>query len=112
METSERKIRIPGVILVVTGLLLSGSMGWLIFWLQDVIAHPGAKSTWTGGLEFTAATFRLFYAILAFGMTALTAGVAQVATGRRNALVMAPLLVTIVWLSYSLWALLSLSNKL
>ena len=87
-------------------------MGWLIFWLQDVIANPGAKGRWTGGPEFTVATFRLFYSVLFFGAASLFAGLYQTFTGRRSKIVLAPVFMTLGWLAYCLWALLSLKNTL
>ena len=109
---SPRKIRILGGVLVIVGLILSGSMGWLIFWLQDVIANPGAKGRWTGGPEFTAATFKLFYSVLFFGAASLLAGLYQVVTARCSKIVLAPILFATGWLAYCLWALLSRKNTL
>lgn len=109
---SPRKVRILGGVLVFVGLILSGSMGWLIFWLQDVIANPGAKGRWTGGPEFTAATFKLFYSVLLFGAASLLAGLYQVVTAHRSKIVLAPILLATGWLAYCLWALLSLKNTL
>ena len=108
----ERKVRILGGVLIAAGLFLSGSMGWLIFWLQDVIAHPGTNGRWTGGPEFTAATFRLFYAVLIFGLASLGIGSAQAITGRKSKLFMLPMLAACGWLGYALWALLSLDKTL
>lgn len=112
METSTRKMRITGGILLAAGLVLSGGMGWLIFWLQNVIANPGASGRWNGGPEFTAATFQLFYSILFFGVASLGAGLFQTVTGRRNKLVLTPFLLACLWLGYALWALLSLDKTL
>ena len=109
---SPRKVRILGGVLVFVGLILSGSMGWLIFWLQDVRASPGAKGRWTGGPEFTAATFKLFYSVLLFGAASLLAGLYQVVTAHRSKIVLAPILLATGWLAYCLWALLSLKNTL
>ena len=94
------------------GLILSGGMGWLIFWLQDVIANPGTKGRWTGGPEFTAATFKLFYSVLIFGAASLFAGLYQMVTARRSKIVLAPILLAFGWLAYYLWAILSLKNTL
>lgn len=102
MDTSLRKNRILGGILVLAGVLLSGGMGWLIYWLGDVIAHPGVRGHWNGGPEFTEATFRLFYSVFAFGLTSLGAGLFQGSTGRRNKLLLAPIFLSALWLLYAL----------
>ena len=109
---SPRKIRILGVVLILVGLILSGSMGWLIVWLQGVIANPGEKGRWSGGPEFTTATFNLFHSVLFFGATSLIAGLFQAITARRSKLVLAPIMLALGWLAYSLWSLLSLKNTL
>ena len=109
---SPGKIRILGAILVFVGVILSGSMSWLILWLQDVIANPGTKGRWTGGPEFTAATFKLFYSLLLFGASSLLAGLYQVVTAQRSKLVLAPIWVALGWFAYCLWSFLSLKNTL
>ena len=110
MVKSASQIRFLGGILIVAGLFLSGSSGWLIWWLRDVIAHPGVSGRWTGGPDVTVATFRLFSSVLAFGVTSLAVGLVQLGTGRRSRLALAPFFLACSWLGYSLWALLSLDK--
>jgi hypothetical protein len=112
MDNADRRVRIAGWILLGTGVLLTGSLGWLIYWLQDVIAHPGARGRWTGDPVFTEATLRLLYSVLLFGATSVVAGLFQVVTARRSRLVLAPTFFAAIWLGYSLWALLSLEKTL
>lgn len=108
---SESKTRRIGVLLLIIGVLLSVGMAGLIWWMNQVIANPGPRR-WTGGPEFTTATFRLFYSVLFFGATSSLAGIFQWVTGRRHRLFLVPSFVAILWLGYSLWALLSLPNTL
>ena len=112
MEESDRKIRALGGLLILIGVLLSGGMSWLILHLKDVIDHPGVKGRWNGGPEFTEAAFRLLYSVLAFGVASLLPGIGQATTGKRNRVLLLPLLAACLWLTYSLWAFLSLDKTL
>lgn len=87
-------------------------MGWLIYWLQEVIAHPGVEGRWNGGPEFTSATFRLFYSVLGFGVASLCVGLVVTVTGRQSKLLKTPVVLAFGALLYSLWALLSLDKTL
>lgn len=109
---SNGKIRMLGGLLVVIGIALAGSMGWLVYWLQNVIDHPSESGRWTGGPLFTAATFRLFYSVMTFGGVSLATGLVHLLSGRRNKLLLLPILAACAWLGYSLWALLSIKNTL
>lgn len=72
-----RTIRSLGLLLIALGLILCGSMAYLIHLLQ----HSGR---WNGGSEFAHITFSLFYSIIAFGAVSFCAGCFQLLTGRRS----------------------------
>lgn len=112
MESSDRKVRLSGGVLTVCGLFLSSISTWLIFWLGDVIARSGSDHRWKGGVEFTSATFHLFYAILLFGVVALAAGLFQLRTGRRGKGALVALLLAFAAIAYPLWKILSLDSAL
>lgn len=70
-------VRSLGVLLIALGLILCGSMAYLIHLLQ----HSGG---WHGESEFAHITFSLFYSISAFGGVSFCAGLFQLLTGRRS----------------------------
>lgn len=90
-----------GVLLIVVGLSLCGSMAWLIHFLDESLRHPNGRGMhWTGGSDFTRTTFSLFYSLFGFGVVAVLGGTFQIVTGRRSrgvAVLTVATLVPVVW---------------
>lgn len=109
MKPNPRTIRALGVLLIALGVLLCGTMAWLVHFLQGAIAHT-SNHRWNGGPEFTKATFSLFYSIFAFGGVALGAGIFQLRTGRRSRVIAIATLVALGPILYYVSQLLQLKS--
>lgn len=74
--------------MAVCGVLLIVMMGALLVGFTFILLHnePDAKVRFSGGPLIAAFVYALFGAILAFGCGALTSGVRQIRSGRRDLL--------------------------
>jgi hypothetical protein len=83
---SSKKIRVMGVLLIVTGLFLCIMMGGLSIFFAGVILHAGEKGhhSFTGTPQQPAIIFGFFGVIFAIGLTSLVGGIWQIKTGKRN----------------------------
>jgi MFS family permease len=82
-----RKIRMLGWVLVVIGAFLVLLMGTITYFVVDIVAQsgtPGTTTRFTGTPEQARAMFVLFGVVIATGLAALAAGIAQIRSGRRN----------------------------
>ena len=92
-----------GWLLVVLGVFLSGSMAFLVHWLQQALLHnddPGARSHWNGSAEFTRNVFGLFWSVFVFGLVALSAGVYILRTRRLSRVIAAIMGVVVLAMIY------------
>ena len=95
--------RVQGGLLIVMGLGLSVAMAMVAFWLYQATAFPALSarpSHWHGGPEFTRTTFELFGTVFFFGLVCMGGGTLQVCTGRRNRLLLIPMLLLLAAMAY------------
>ena len=109
MKTNPRAIRALGALLIALGVLLCGSMAWLIHFLQQAIAQT-SNHRWNGSPEFTGATFSLFYSIFAFGAVSLGSGIFQLRTARRSRVIAIATLVALGPILYYVSQIMSLKK--
>ena len=82
-----RKTRMLGWALAGIGVFIVALMGTVTFVVADIVAgsdSPGATTRFTGTPPQARGMFTLFGFVIATGLAALAAGVAQIRTGRRN----------------------------
>jgi hypothetical protein len=69
------------------GGALTVGMGVILVWIASVMAHsndPGVHAKFTGGLREQLFIIGILGIVICFGLASLTAGIAQIVTGRRN----------------------------
>ena len=89
---SSRRIRILGGALIALGLFLVGLMGAITYQLYPTLTRPGVDmgelGRWTGTAEQAAMVLNLFWIVIGFGALCVVGGAWQIATGRRNRIIM------------------------
>lgn len=95
---SVNRIRINGGLLVVIGIALLGFIGWLAVWMLN--ATQTGKSAYHGSPSQTAFIVFVVGLVILISLNATTAGIWQIAFGRRNK----PLMVTMAILGFSFLA--------
>ena len=84
---SRRWSRRFGLGLVICGVIICGTMGFLLIQMVPSLLNPGVSS---GGMRFTGTPAKariilaIFGAVIAFGLTSLGYGLWQMLTGRRS----------------------------
>ena len=75
---SSRPLRRLGWVLLATGILLTGMMGYLVTTLAPSLTHPGQAmaggSRFTGTAEQGALALKLFWTVVVFGLFAMVNG--------------------------------------
>ena len=88
---SSASLKARGWVLIVIGLLLSGGIGALT-WFLNAFVHrpvpPGGSPRYTGSPQTLTDTFLLLGSLCAFGLVSLFMGVYQVRHGRKSRLLM------------------------
>ena len=86
-----KDVRRLGWFLLLIGLFLTGFMSVLTWNMAPMLLYPGEEVT--GGSRFTGTAdqagmiFRLFGAVIVFGLGTIVNGVLQIRTGQRNRVV-------------------------
>ena len=84
---SRRWARRFGAVLALAGLFIAGVMGVVLVNMTPLLLQPGVSidgSRFSGSGALAAVVLAIFIALFAFGATALSYGVWQMATGKRN----------------------------
>jgi hypothetical protein len=83
-----RDVRRLGWFLLLVGLFLTGLMGIVTWNMAPMLLHPGDEvasgSSFTGTAEQAALIFRLFGAVIVFGLAIMVIGGLQIRTGQRS----------------------------
>lgn len=89
---SSRRTRVLGWVLVVLGLSLVTVMSYITYALYPTLTragvHMGEGGRWSGTAAQAAMVLNLFWMIIAFGALCVAGGTWQIATGRRNRVLM------------------------
>lgn len=99
-----RQIRRRGWILVVLGIFLSLSMGWIAVLVAGIMLHsndPGVKTRFTGGPGMKAFTLGVFGVVIGFGLLSIVNGAWQVRYGKQNPYFMR----WMIWMAYAFGAI-------
>ncbi len=97
-KQSPTTIRTLGGLLMFIGVLLVGSMSAIMLWMNKAINNPSSTAKYTGTADKKMIAFLILGAVAAFGCSAFIAGTYQLATGKRNRM--------LIWLMLGLWAVL------
>ena len=83
-----KDVRRLGWFLLLLGLFLTGFMSVLTWNMAPMLLYPGEEVTgssrFTGTAEQAGMIFRLFGAVIVFGLATIASGALQIRTGRRN----------------------------
>ncbi len=104
-----RRVRRLGWFLLLLGLFLTGFMSVITWNMAPTLLHPGEEAAgggrFTGTAEMAAMIFRLFGAVIAFGVATTANGALQIVTGKRSMVATAIMLALFAVLAYLAYAM-------
>jgi len=83
-QQSPETIRSLGGALIFLGVLLAGGMGALMIWINNAMTNPASTIKFNKTSPQNDLIFPILGVVAFFGVTAMVAGIWQVATGKRN----------------------------
>ena len=101
-KQSPTTIRVLGGVLTLIGMMLVAGMGTLMIWMNNLMNNGSSTTKWTGSQDQKTITFLILGSVMAFGFSALLAGIWQLLTGTRSK--------KLVWLMIGLWGILMIST--
>lgn len=104
---TSRRFRILGWVLIALGAFLVLFMGFITMAMYPTLSRPGisapGESGWTGTAEQARAVLQIFWLVIGFGALCVVNGIWQVATGRRNVILMVATLLVAAVLAFQTW---------
>lgn len=104
---TSRRVRVLGWVLLAIGLFLVAFMGYITLQTYDSFVRPGTStaggSRFTGSAEEGRNILNIFWLVIAVGVMSVVNGLWQIATGRRNLVLVAISLIVAAVLVFTTW---------